>query len=356
MQDILTLQSEVAQAIAREIHITVTPEEEARLAHTRPVNPDVYEACLRAQFLLTYYRSEEAREYIQEAINKDPTYAPAYALLASYYMQLAYHSDAAPKAVFPPARAAATKALELDATLAEAHEALAFIRTAYDWDWSGAERQYRRALDLNPGLSSARSSYSLFLSAMGRHEEAIAEAKKAQELDPLSPSSNWPLGTAFRVARRYDEAIEQLQETIEMFPDVGMGYCQLAWAYRQSKMYEETVDAFQKAITLPGGDNLRTKSNLAHAYARSGRRAEALEILDELHELEKRSYVPPGYVTLIYIGLGKKEEALQWLEKAYEVRDADMFMFKFIPLEPLNDAIRDDPRYQDLLRRMNFPQ
>jgi tetratricopeptide (TPR) repeat protein len=329
--------------------------EEARLARAHPVDPEVYEACLRAQFQLTHNRPEEAKEYIQEAINKDPTYAPAYALLARYYIQLAYYSDAAPKAVFPPARAAATRALELDQTLAEAHIALANILTRYDWDWSGAERQFRRALELNPGLYSAHSYYSQFLSAIERHEEAVAEAKKAQELDPLSPLSNWSLGMAFRMARRHEEAIEQLQMTIEMYPNNAMVYAQLAWAYRQTRRYEEAETAFQKAILL-GGRETSSRAVLAHAYALSGRRNEALKILDELLELEKRSYVPPGYIALVNIGLGEKEQALQWLEKAYEVHDAEVYLFKFIPLEPLNDAIRDDPRYQDLLRRMNFPE
>jgi len=179
MRDILALQSEVAQAVAREIQINMTPEEEVRLARAPPVDPEVHDACLRAQFYLQSFRLEEAKAYIQEAIKKNPTYALAYALLGLYYMQLPYSTPSAPKDFFPMAKAATTKALELDATLAEAHLNLAKILSAYDWDWLGAERQYRRAIELNPGLMDAHRHYGQFLSAMGRHEQAIVEAKKS---------------------------------------------------------------------------------------------------------------------------------------------------------------------------------
>jgi TolB-like protein/Tfp pilus assembly protein PilF len=356
MQDILTLQSDVAQAIAREIRITVTPEEEARLSRARRVDPEVYEACLRAQFKLNYTRPEEAKKYIQEAIEKDPTYAPAYALLARYYAQLTYFAASAPKDVFPKAKAAATKALEFDETLAGARASLALVLYAYDWDWLGAERQFRRALELNPGLADAHRSYSMFLSAMGRHEEAIAEARRAQDLDPLEPFVNLGLGAAFRFASRYDEAIEQLQDAIEMYPTHGFTYTHLGWAYGRGGRYREALAAFQEANTLLGEGDLRNRAMFAHTCALSGRRDQAQKILDELQELEKRRYVPPMYIAMIYISLGKKEKAIQWLEKAYEVRDGDMFLLKFTPLEPLNDDLRGDPRFQDLLRRMNFPE
>jgi tetratricopeptide (TPR) repeat protein len=274
--------------------------------------------------------------------------------LARHYNSLAFFTASAPKDVFPKAKAAATKALELDATLAEAHATLAFILFAYDWDWSGAERQYIRALELNPGHVDARGYYSLFLSAMGRHEEAIAEAKRAQEQDPLSPSANMWLGVAFRFARLYEESIRQLKETIEMYPNHGNTHFHLGWTYCDRRMYEEAAAAFQKAITYLGDS--RSKASLAHAYALSSRRDEALKILDELHEMEKRSYVPPMFIAVIYTGLGKYEQALQWYEKAYKVRDGEMFIYKVNLLQYHDEAVRDDPRFQDFLRRMNFPE
>jgi serine/threonine-protein kinase len=247
-----------------------------------------------------------------------------------------------------------TKALELDQTLAEAHNILAFILSAYDWDWSGAEREYRRALELNPGLVEARSYYSLFLSAMGRHEEAIAEAKRAKELDPLSPTSNMWLGVAFRFAGLHEESTERLKETVEMYPDHHFAQLQLGWSYCFRRMYEEAVAPFQKAIALSGDS--RSKASLAHAYASSGRIDEALKMLDELLELEKRCYVPPIFIAHIYIGLGKNEQALLWYEKACEVRDGEIFicrvMFRRYPYE----AFREDPRFQNLFKRMNFPE
>jgi tetratricopeptide (TPR) repeat protein len=191
---------------------------------------------------------------------------------------------------------------------------------------------------------------------MRRHEQAITEAKTAQELDPLSRASNINLAVAFNMARRHEEAIEQLQETIEMYPNDGMTYYQLGMAYWHGSMYEEAIAALQKATTLGGADNRRTRANLALFYAISGRRDEARKILHELLELEKQRYVPPLHIAYLYIGLDEKEQALPWLEKAYEVRDADMLFFPVYLLDWFPELLRDDPRFQDLLRRMNYPE
>jgi tetratricopeptide (TPR) repeat protein len=333
----------------------VTPEEKVRMASARPVDPEVYEACLRAQFQLDSHRYKEAWEYIQEAIKKDPTYAPAHYVLASYYTSHIWRTTADPQDVFPEARAAANKALELDETLADAHRVKAFIQYAHDWDWSGAERHYRRALELNPGLFRTHSSYSLFLNQMRRHEEAIAEAKRAQELNPLSWGPKVNLGVILRSAGRYEEAIEQLQETIEMFPDNGQAYYQLGVAYSLRGMQEEAFAAYHEANALPGAENMRTRASLASAYARSGRRDEARKILGELLDLEKQSYVSPWAIAIVYVSLEEKEQALQWFEKAYEVRDENMSSLSTLQ-DVFPDHIWDDPRFQDLLRRMNFPE
>jgi serine/threonine-protein kinase len=352
MKDIFTLQSEVAQAIVHEIQIALTPEEEARLARARPVDPEVYEACLKARHHLNLRRLDEAMEYIQEAMNKDSTYAPTYVLLARYYRYLPYYFGSAPNDVFPKARAAAIKALELDSSLAEAHINLAYVLFAYDWKWSDAERQYKRALELNPGLEDAHSNYGLFLSAMRRHEEAIVEVKKAQELDPLSPNSNLNLGKVYYFARRYEEAIEQLQVTIEMYPNFWAAYAQLGYAYGLREMYEEAIASLHEAISLSGEADPRTMTWLAQVYALSGKRDEARKILDELLELEEQRYVSPGHIGCIYASLDEKEQAFQRFEEAYEIRDGDMSFIQTGLLVPLDD----DPRFQDLLRRMNFPE
>ena len=189
---------------------------------------------------------------------------------------------------------------------------------------------------------------------MRRHDEAIAEAKRARELNPLSPESNFELGATLRFSRRYQEAIELLQETIEIYPDHGPTYLQLGWTYGQTERYEEAVASFQEANAILG--DLRSKAMLAQTYAILGRRDEALKTLDEMLELEKRSYVPPIYIATIYHGLGESEQALQWFEKAYEVRDIDMGMYQVILQEPFHDGDYDDPGFQDLLRRMNFPE
>jgi serine/threonine-protein kinase len=355
MQDILVLQSDVAQAIVREIQIAVTPEEKARLARTRPVDPEVYEACLKAQFYLRYFKLEEAKAYIQEATNKDPSYALSYALLAQYYVQRTSVTASAPAVFFPKAREAVTKALELDPTSAEAHLLMASILAYHDWEWSDAERQYRQAIELNPGLMDAHRLYGSFLTVMGRNEEAIAEAKIAKELDPLSLSSNTWLGATFFYTQRYKKGIELLQETSDTDPDYPPAHWHLAHVYVYRGMYEEAAAASQKVSTLLGESDSTGKAMLATSYARSGSRDEALKILDELQELEKQRYVPPMYIAFIYISLGEKDQALQWLEKAYSVRDHYMFSLKMYSRGTLFDNLRDDPRFQDLLRRMKFP-
>jgi serine/threonine-protein kinase len=301
---------------------------------------------------LEYWRLDLAEEYVQEALRRDPSYAPAHALLAHIYNLRAYRSAVAPREIKPRARVAAKKALELDETLAEGHAALASVLAHYDWDWSGAETEYRRALELNPALVWERTVFSLFLSAMERHEEAIAEAERAVELDPLSPQSSMNLGRAFNFAGRYEEATRQLQATIEAHPNFDTAYFHLGASYGRRGMYEEAITAIEEAIRLTDGGTLSQRAWLGHYYALSGRNKEALAILDELEELEKRRFVPPLAIAAIYIGLNRKEQALQRLEEAYEVHDGYMYLLKVLPLP----FIQSEPRFQDLLRRMNFPE
>jgi len=354
LRDVLALQSEVAGAIANEIKIKLTPQEQARLASARPVNPEAHEAYLKGRYywnLRTEEGLKKSSEYFQQAIEKDPGYALAYAGLADTYGVVATWNVMAPKEAYPRAKAAAFKALEMDETLAEAHALLGSAREEYDWDWVGAEKEFKRAIELNPGYATAHQWYAEYLSVMGRHNEAIAEAKRAQELDPLSLMINAIGGRVFFYARRYDEAIAQCRRTLELNPGFYPAHLFLAWAYEQEKRYAEAISEYQKAIA-PGQSNPLLAAELARGYVAAGKRTEALTVISQMGELSKRRYVSSYVIAQIYTALGDTGRAFQWLEKAYQERDSQLAWLK---AEPGFDSLRSDPRFQNLLRRMNFP-
>jgi len=354
LRDVLALQSEVAGAIANEIKIKLTPQEQARLASARPVNPEAHEAYLKGRYYWNLRTEEGVKkgiEYFQQAIEKDPGYALAYAGLADSYVLLGDWGLMAPKEAFPRAKAAALKALEMDETLADPHASLGAARVDYDWDWVRAEKEFKRAIELNPGYATAHRCYAEYLSAMGRHNEAIAEAKRAQELDPLSLSINAVEGWVFALARRYDEAIAQCRRTLELNAGFYPAHLYLGWAYEQEKLYAEAISEYQKGIALEQG-NPALAAYLAHGYAAAGKRTEALKIISNLRELSKRRYVPPYRIAEIYAVLGDTDQAFGWLEKAYDNRSHQLV---FLKVDPLVDSLRSDPRFQDLLRRLNFP-
>ncbi len=255
-----------------------------------------------------------------------------------------------PREAAPKAKEAASKALAFDETLAEAHAALAHVKTSYDWDWTGAEREFKRAIELNPNYATAHSWYSGYLDATGRLDEAAAEAKRAQEADPLSPIIGSLAGRSFYLARRYDRAIEQLRRTLEMDPNFSRAHWYLAMAYEQVGRHEEAIAESQKAVSLSGGDPA-VLGQLGHGYAVSGKRAEAQKALAELKDLSRRRYVAPFNIAIIYVGLGDKAQALEWLEKAYGDRS---FQLTWIKVWPQFDSLRGEPRFQDLLRRMGL--
>jgi TolB-like protein/Tfp pilus assembly protein PilF len=354
LRDVLALQSEVAGAIANEIKIKLTPQEQARLASARPVNPDAHEAYLKGRYywnLRTEEGLKKSIEYFQQAIEKDPGYALAYAGLADSYVVLAPWNVMAPKEAYPRAKAAAFKALEMDETLAEPHASLGDARYVYDWDWVGAEKEYKRAIELNPGYATAHQWYAEYLSRMGRHNEAIAELRRAQELDPLSLMINAIGGSIFFFARRYDEAIAQCRRTLELNAGFYPAHFNLGAAYEQEKLYDEAISEYQKAKALEEG-NPMLAAYLAHGYAAAGKRTEALKIVSQLRELSKQRYVSPYRVAQVYAALGDLDQACAWLEKAYDDRSYDLTAAK---VDPMIDRLRSDPRFQDLLRRMNFP-
>ena len=356
LSDILTLQSEVARAIAQEIRIALTPEEEERLIRVRPVDPEAHEAYLKGRYHWQKFTVNEiyrAIEYFEEAIEKDPDYGHAHAGLAdSYYVLGCEIGILPPKEAAPRVKESALRALELDETLAEAHVSMGSAKFRFDWDWIGAESEYKRAIELNPNSPIARHLYSYYLMVMGRFDEAITEMSKALELDPLSLMSNTVLGWYFFTADRSEEAIRQSERTIELDPNFNVPHFNLGLVYLQQARYDEAIAELQKARTL-SEYNPWTIPDLAQALVAAGRDDEAIELVHELEARSERGYVSPGVMAWLYSGLGQKDEAFEWLETAYEERTWEVVQLR---VDKHFDPIRDDPRFQDIVRRMNFPE
>ncbi len=355
VRDVLSLQSEVARAIAEEIRIKSTPQERARMASARPVDPEAYDAYMRGQRAMADPGTEDiAMKYFQQAIEKDPNFARAYAGLADAYTQLGNDELASPQESYPKGKAAALRALEIDDTLAEAHLRLGWGKMRFDWDWSGAESQYKQALRLGPSSAEAHAEYGEFLMLMGRCDEAKAEIKQAQELDPLSAHSSRIMGVAFWHSRQYGRAIEQLRQTIENFhleDRDTYAHFHLARSYKGKGMFKEAIAEQEKAVALFPESPLYL-GMLGNMYSLAGKKAQALKVVDQLKEWSKRKYVAPYDIALVYIGLGDKDQAFALLEKAYQAHSNDMSNLK---ADPTFDPLRSDPRFQDFLRRMNFP-
>jgi eukaryotic-like serine/threonine-protein kinase len=352
--DVFALQEEIAKEMTTALRMRLTGEDEKRMAKSYTANPEAYRLYLQGRYWWNKRTGDglnKGIEYFQQAIDKDPTYALAYTGLADCYDLLPLYANVPPKDAFPKAKEAALKALEIDDTLAEAHASLARIKAEYDWDWSGAEREFRRATQLNPSYATAHQWYGDVLETMGRLEEAIAEYKRALELDPLSLVINRNLGLVFYFARRYDQAIEQLRKTLEMDPNFALAHLDLGLAYVQKSMYKEGIAEFEKELVVSPG-NPYALSGLGYAYAVAGRRAEAQKLLAKLNELSKQKYVPALHMVRIYAGLGEKDKAFEWLKKSYEERS--IALFSDIKLDPAYDPLRSDPRFADLLRRMNL--
>ncbi|HUU14678.1 MAG TPA: tetratricopeptide repeat protein [Terriglobia bacterium] len=353
--DALTLESEVARAIVHEIRVKLTPHEQTELARARPVNPEAYQAYLKGRYLgfETPERAtvRKALPYFQQAIEKDPGFALAYCGLAQSYIDLADEIEMAPKEAFAKARVAALKSLEIDPRLAEVHATLGEINFRFDWNWGGAEKEFKRAIELNPSSATAHFRYGSFLTLMGRWEESFAERRRADELDPRAPGVSARMWNHYWFSRQYDKAIELGRQRVEMEPTNPFSHAELGWPYIQKAMYAEAVSEFEKAVTLDPGQ-LRLRADLGHIYAEAGRIAQARTILREFEERGKRGYADAFHVALIHIGLREKGKALQWLERAYEDHSPWMTLLK---VDPWLDPLRSDPRYQDLLRRMNFP-
>jgi TolB-like protein/Flp pilus assembly protein TadD len=352
MSDVLALQADVARAIAVQIRgkLSSAPPHGASL-----LNPEAYELYLKGRFSWDQGTEDGLKlafEYFQQAIEKDPQYAPAYAGLADSYALLPFYSETRPGEAFPKAKAAATKALQLDATLAEAHASMAYVKTYYDWDWEGAEQEFKRTLDLNPNNATAHHAYSRFLASLGRLTEARAELKRAQELDPLSLLVQANGGVISYFGRQYDEAIQELQKTSELDPHFSVPYWGMGLCYEQQGKYEEAIAQFQKTIESSGrGSN--TIASLGHVFGLAGRTSEAQKILLELKERSKKRYVSSYQVALVELGLGHKDQALSELETAFQERST---LLTYLKMDPRFDPLHSDVRFQDLLRRVGLPR
>jgi TolB-like protein/DNA-binding winged helix-turn-helix (wHTH) protein/Tfp pilus assembly protein PilF len=356
-RDVLILQSEVAETVARTIAVTLTPDAQARLARARPVSAEAYQDYLRGRFF--WYRRTEASlrkalGYFQKAIAADPGYAPAYSGLADCYSSLGASSVVGglpPRQAMPEAKAAALKALQIDGTLAEAHASLAQVHLLYEWDLPACEREFRRALELDPNYSAAHHWYSHCLLALGRTEESLAESKRALELEPLQLVVGIHLGWHYFYSRQYDQAIEQFRKTLELDPTFPQTQRYAAWAYLQKGMHSEAIAALRTALSSLGR-NPEIEGELGHALAVAGRRAEALAMLEGLSHLSATRYVSPYSVALIHAGLGDNDQALAWLDKAYAERSDYM---PYLRLEPMLDGLRSDHRFADLVGRVGLP-
>ena len=355
-RSILALTEEVARTIAQQIKIRITAEEQVNLAAARAVDPQVHESYLKGRYYFNQRTEDSLNKsigYFQQAIAREPNYALAYCGLADAYALLGFRGGVPSKDALSKAKTSALKAIELDDSLGEPHASLAFIAETHEWDWATAEREYKRALELNPGDARAHHWYAGYLMYVGRFDEGIAEAKRARDLDPLSLPVNNALAGRLLVAGRVDEALQQLRETLQMNPHFAPAHQTLGWAYLNKGKHQEAIQEFQQALQLSGTDDTDIMMDLGFAYAAAGNRQEARKILAKLKELHQRGLVPSGSIAILYGALGDLNQAFAWLDKAYDERDPELTYLK-VPgrrFEPL----RHDARYQQLVRRIGFP-
>jgi serine/threonine protein kinase/Flp pilus assembly protein TadD len=353
LSDIFALQEEIAKEISEKLRLKLTGEEKQRLAKRYTENTEAYEYYVKGRYYWNRRTADSLQkgiEYFERAIEKDPAYALAYAGLADSYFVLPFYAGTLPREAFEKAKAAAGKALALDDSLAEAHNSLAVVLQLTNWDWEAAEREHRRAIQLNPSHATAHHWYALCLVRLGRLDEAIAEIRRAREMDPLSLIVNADSAWVLYLARRYDQAVEGYRKTLEMDPNFFPAQRHVGMAYVQKGQYLQAIAEFQKALKLSPADTFAL-GQLGHACALAGQKSEAIRILNALKERSRRGYVSAYDLAAVTTGLGDKDQALAWLEKAYQDRAQWLFYAK---VEPWMDPLRSDPRFQDLLRRMRL--
>jgi TolB-like protein/Flp pilus assembly protein TadD len=348
---ILALQSDVARAIADALRLQLTAQETARFSSAPKVDPEAHDAYLRGRF----YWNEGAREnlprsleFFELALKKDPSYAPAYAGLADYYSALPFFSNLHPDDVFPKAKQAVAKALELDAGLAEAHGTLAYILAYYDWNWSGAEMEFQRSLTLNPNDATQRHRYSRYLASVGRVDEALQELDRARLLDPLDPLIRANVGVIHYFARQYDKTIEDLQALLRESPDFSTAHWGLGLAYEQKGRYDQAMAEFETAAKQRG---LNSLASLGHLYGVTGRKDKAGEILAELETRSRAESVSGYHLAVVHVGMGETGPALEALERAYEEHST---LLSYLKMDPRLDPLRKEPAFENLLRRVGL--
>src|SRR6266536_1262259 len=356
LTDVFAVESEVATKIAETLQAKLTGAERNAIAAQPTENSEAYQLYLKGRYFrnrLTPEGLQKAIEYFQQAIEKDPAYALAYAGLADGYGSLGFSGLLPPREMWPKAKAAALKALELDDNLVEAHVALGWVSSTYDWDWTAADKHFQRALALNPASRATYYPwYSLYLGGRGRSDEAVAEAKRALDLDPVSAVMNFNLAEQLYFARRFDEAIEQCHKTLDMDPSFSITHSLLSRSYVAKGMYREAVVETEKFLALTPGNPLALASAV-YAHARLGDGSQALRLLDELRALSKQRYVSSYLFALVYAGLGEKDQTFAWLEKAYEERSGAL---PYLKVNPTWDPLRSDPRFEALVAKVFAPK
>ncbi|MGB7297527.1 MAG: protein kinase [Candidatus Aminicenantales bacterium] len=353
LEDVFAIQDEIAQAIVKALKIRLLGEQEERLVKRDTENMEAYKLYLEGLYYWNKRTGKDlnrAIELFSQAIDKDPDYAMAYVGLADSYSLLTVYADARPQDVYPRAKAAAAKALEIDEALAEAHNSLAYVYDRYDWNWKAAEAEFKRALELNPNYATGHFWYGEHLAFFGRFEESIREMKRALELDPVSLVINASLGWAYIMAQRFDEAIAQLHKTLDLDPHFYYARCMLGFAHLDKKNFSEAIDEMKKGREL-SGDALMMVTGLGEVYATAGKLEEAKGILEELEARSKQQYISPFALAHIYVAMGDLDKAFELADKAYEGRDENLISIK---IHPTWVAVRSDPRYHALLKKMGL--
>ena len=348
--DVFAIQDEIARQITDRLRLRLTGAEQKLVTKHYTENAEAYDLYLKGRYFGgkgTEEDYEKAIQYYQQAITVDPNYALAYVGVASSYAALGgVLGFRSPTSSYPKGKEFLMKALALDDSLAEVHAALANYSLNYEWRWEDAERQYKRAIELNPNYWFAHSGYGTYLEAIGKFDEAVRERQLAQKFDPLSPFANADVGYPLYYARKYDEALNWYRKGLELDPNYSWAHLWIGQVYVQKGMFTEAIDEINQAIKLKGGD-IRAKATLGHAYAVSGRRDDALKVIQELQNLSKDRYVSPYYFALLYSGLGDNEQAITWLKKAYEERETYLILMK---AEPVFDRLKSDPRFMAIER------
>ena len=357
LSDILTVQEEISREISQQLRLKLVGEDERKLAKRSTENTEAYQLYLQGRFYWNKRKADDLQKavaYFNQAIEKDPSYALAFAGLASTYAILPEYSSLPAKDCIPKIELAARKALDLDATLAEPHAALGLLRTTYQWDWMGAEKEFKRAIELNPNSATTHHWYCICLRAQGKFDEALSEIKHAQELDPLSPIITINVGEVLFYMQRYDLAKEQFTKALEFDPNFSLAHLELGvLLYERQSKFDEAIGELQKVRQIVGADNPYGMGHLGYVYARAGKRDEAIKTLHQLLEFSKKGYSLSVQIAYIYAGLGDKDKAFEWLGNAYDEQNNYL---RDLKIAFVWDILRSDPRYTALLKKIGLAQ